>query len=190
MKKKYNTKKNNELCQKKHFSFHKTLCKQVSSLRSTVQQYWDQHQDHGTDSTNPPIDIFSDLITTLIIMGYRETDTVENGKFYYRKALQCCVILASLRNNDSSHDDMVLLLLGILGATPATIGTWCTETQSCRKLYFTTEQVEVDIDVSSNVFTTPQGLNSDDFTFHMLGLLVLMRVLAMQRQPTTEQTPT
>lgn len=175
-----------QACQKKHFAFHKKLCKQVSTLRGTVEQEWGHHD--VTDSQNSLIDSLSDLITTFIVMGYRETDTVNNGRFYYRKALQYSVVLARLcntRNDESCHDDLVLLLLGILGASPSTIWAWCTETQSPRQNYFTTELEQWD--AASNVFTTPHALSSDDFNFHMVGLLVLMRVLANQRQQQQQQ---
>lgn len=134
----------------------------------------------------------SDLITTLIIMGYRETDTVANGTYYYRKALQYAVELARICRDDTSHDDLVLLLLGILGASPATIGTWCISCQSSRQEYFTVTTTEqLDFDTAFNVFATPRGLTSNDFTFQMVGLLVLMRVLAIQQQqqPSTAEGP-
>jgi hypothetical protein len=164
----------------------------VSSLRNNVEQFLHQDEHDKTNSNhNPSMECLSDLITTLIIMGYRETDTVANGKCYYRKALQYAVELARICRDDTSHDDLVLLLLGILGASPATIGAWCTSTPSQRNKYFTVTTTEqVDFDAVSNVFTTPRGLTSNDFTFQMVGLLVLMRLLAThQQQPSAKEGP-
>eukprot|EP00934_Nitzschia_sp_Nitz4_P005349 Nitzschia sp. Nitz4//scaffold89_size161592//48550//49452//NITZ4_002370-RA/size161592-processed-gene-0.9-mRNA-1//1//CDS//3329559592//5339//frame0 len=103
-------------CQTKHFSFHKASCKKVHQLTQSIPSETEsaalQHIQAGH---------------ALIVMGYRELDTIAHAKSYYRKALSAYLQASTLLvSGPSGGDDpllpplmdAILLLVAMLGSNP------------------------------------------------------------------------
>jgi hypothetical protein len=100
-------------------------------------------------------------------MGYRETDTVHNGRFYYRPALQAWMeawtSFGPRRFFDDCLEDVLLILLAILRVDRKTLAEWCLASNSPRQQRY-------------------GDLEADDFPLQMARLLQSMHALAEYRR--------
>jgi len=132
---------------------------------------------------------FADL---LVKVGHRESDTVANGRGYYREALRCYLMPLKILGDDyhSSHhwiEDRVLLLLVILGGDESHTKAWCTETGSMRKMsYLPPNQVDTRDWEYGNLTGGHSfelgGYAANDITFQAMLLLSQMKLLVTYQQ--------
>ena len=150
-------------CQKRHYKFHQRSCQTVASLRAKA-----------ASEPHPPTaaDLYRQLAHVLIIMGHRETDTVHNGRFYYRQALQAWMELWSRYHPrrffaTQGLEDTLLILLAILKADQNVLAEWCLLSGSPRgKIYSSSTTGDAEV---------------DDFPLQMTQLLICLHALAEHR---------
>jgi len=85
-------------CQKKHYKFHKQYCQFI---------FYQQQQfiDKSDDETKLV------LGNAFVKMGYRETDTIQNGTLYYYRAIDYYYqLLKGGENNNTVNDQLCLLI--------------------------------------------------------------------------------
>ena len=156
-------------CQKRHFPFHKAGCKRIARLL----------QSHESQ------DILAD---SLVVLGYRETDTISNGSYYYRKALYYYLErfqkMGSLEDDDSaastilSLEDKILFLMIVLGGNQKVMMEWCCKVSKSPRSTYYNNNTGGD---TTQLFQA-QGLMKNDATYQCLCLLAAMRSLAEYRR--------
>lgn len=120
-------------CQKSHFAFHKEACKQISTQKIIVQNGLARcHEPGGAFFTVAEMMKTGDFILST---GYKESDTVVNGRLYYQEALKYYLMPMVVYKNSYHHacsnvEDQVLLLIVALGGDDKAIRSWCSEESS------------------------------------------------------------
>jgi len=118
-------------------------------------------------------------------VGYRESDTLRRGTYYYQAALKYYLEPWQFLGKDDFFslvpkmfmkgrfvEDVLLLLFNVLGGDDTTIFGWCYTSGSPRIEYFKTERDDDDYD-DNDV--------GDDMTFQTLSLFGKMRSLMEHR---------
>ena len=142
-------------CQKSHFAFHKKDCKCIGKRRKEVAEEvkdFEEREKNGVRddqlATQIGMDIFFDqdtdatvvcvrLADTILKTGYKESDTVEHGKNYYREALKCYLLPMKFMTTETgvmNHyflkfrfiEERVLFLLILLGGDRSVLYDWTT----------------------------------------------------------------
>ena len=150
-------------CQKRHYKFHRGSCQTVASLRAQATAQGKSAEAGHT---------YKQLAHVLIVMGHRETDTVHNGRFYYRQALQAWMDMWSRYKPRTFFatkglEDVLLILLAILKADQNVLAEWCMQTGSPRMKILARLGGDVE--------------EVDDFPLQMAQLLIAMHALAEHR---------
>ena len=120
-------------CQKAHFEFHKEACRQISTQKIIVQNGLARcHEPSGGFFTVAEMMKTGDLILST---GYKESNTVVNGRLYYQEALKYYLMPMVVYKNNYHHacsnvEDQVLLLIVALGGDDKAIRSWCSEESS------------------------------------------------------------
>ncbi|CAB9520502.1 expressed unknown protein [Seminavis robusta] len=154
------------VCQKKHFPFHKHSCRDIA----------EQLVEPGSSCIA--------LGESLVKMGYRETDTIDNGAVYYRAALSSFLDVFRGEKQDTSNNnqtlevkDKVLALLVILGGDTETMLEWLGCIHSNGKSGHDNQSTSKGKEQPKHDFAA-----EDDATFQILSLLVNMRHVARREQ--------
>lgn len=177
-------------CQKKHFGFHKHACRYAAQLRTNLEQGRGNLPIGGNETERQYQDFeISSILTTLgdhlVQMGYRESDTIQNGSAYYRQALIHYVQILPLGREAFFHplhdvEDKILLLLVLLGGEEDALKQWTQHTGSPRR--FAYDDHDKVPSTNSEKLSEKQG-DQFDVPFHMIGkMLVLMKKLARFQQ--------
>lgn len=178
-------------CQKKHFAFHKKSCQSIAQDLSALQSM--KKEERGKQQEEQDLALASRWIRLgdeVVVLGYRETDTICNGGPYYRQALQHyhqglqqILLLSSmskvLENSvRRSTEGRILLLLVLLGGDALTLEEFLQYCHSSRSSYFENNN-------KGSSTTIPTTLAAaEDTCFQFLSLLVAMRSLLTHRQTT------
>ena len=121
-------------CQKIHFSFHKKNCKAISRQKANVEESltrFDGFPMAGYEAVKEMME-YADLLVTV---GYQESDTVENGKLFYREALKYYTEPMKVYRVQYHEalgcflEDRVILLIVALGGGDEEIKAWCTSSE-------------------------------------------------------------
>lgn len=161
-----------QACQTHHSTFHENICSEVASLQNSMTAMPVVAVQNGLHR------VYSTMANNLVRVGYQESDTVENARLIYQKALY---YLFELMKHPSlirmADEDRVLILLGILGADEDTIRDWCLQVVSGRSFHYvlgpdgTRESARISAEMPVYM----------DFAFQPICMLVAMTRLARYR---------
>mmetsp|Transcript_8895 Transcript_8895/g.19976 ORF Transcript_8895/g.19976 Transcript_8895/m.19976 type:complete len:349 (+) Transcript_8895:33-1079(+) len=175
-------------CQKEHFKFHKKGCKSIKEKRDALEKDLQQKKHVGVsdDSTTIEDKVVEKMLKLgelLIAVGYRESDTIVHGSLYYREALKYFVMPRRYIHGDfhrkwEGAEDVILLLLVILGGDDGTIQEWCLESGTQRVMNYLPAENPEAISLGLQI----QGYAEDDVPFQAVLLLSLMKLLANYRR--------
>jgi len=124
-------------CQKEHFEIHKNNCKAIGKQYKKIETNY--NECHSVMNSLGPGGIFNaveTLIKTgdlLLEIGYKESDTIANGRLYYQAALTYYLNPMGYYKNNYHHalggflERKVILLITVLSGGFAAIRSWCEE---------------------------------------------------------------